>query len=361
MTTNAAATAAKMVSNAASQMDTGIAILNGHDIAAAWNPRAVHLSGHTLEAINAIGFLRIFEPVETMQQLIQKARGGISAASARVQLRRADGQLILVEVECSSLLHSEHGEERIVVAMRELDPSQGGLSSGTRLQMLGHLARSLSHEIRNPVNAIFLHTDIIEEELRQPALNNRLQVEQSLGTIKTEVTRLNDLVQDYFSLARLSDLRRQPEDVRDFLEALAREVPDQITSRGVSLHLEGLEGLGQIALHRPLLRRALLNLMQYAMEAMPEGGSLTLRGWRTASRVHLAIHDARTVLQIDTLPPPLSPRPALELEGNALGVYVAHEIVAAHGGVLEATSAADKGATVILTLPVDLAEHPANG
>ena len=360
MATDAATKTAQAASEMPPQLDTAIAVLKANDMVASWNPRAAHLTGYTLEALNTVGFTRIFEPVETMQQLIQKAQGGISAASARAQLRRADGLHTFVDVECSPLLHGEHGEEWIVVAMRELVPAQRHLGSAPRLQMLSHLARSLSHEIRNPVNAIFLHTDILEEELRQPALNTHLQVEQSLGTIKAEVMRLNDRVQDYLALVRLSDLRREPEDLGAFLGAFIRELHDQLTDRTVNLRVEGLEGLGTVAVHRSLLRRALLNLIQYVMEAMPQGGSLVLRGWRTASHVHLAVHDVGKILQTDRLPLLVRPAHATELEGSALGFYVAQEIVAAHSGAIETTSEPGEGTTLVVTLPLKETEDAAN-
>jgi signal transduction histidine kinase len=342
-------------------LDVGIVTLKANDIVAAWNPRAAYLTGYTLETINAVGFMRTFEPVEAMQQLIQKAREGMSTASARVQLRRADGRHVSVDVECFPLLHLEPSEESVVVAMQELAPLQGNLGSGTRLHILSHLARSVSHEIRNPLNAVFLHADIIEEELRQPVLDNRLQMEQSLGTLKAEVIRLHELVQDYLSLARLSDLRREPEDLRAFLEALAGEMQDQMAARGITLRVEELEDLGTVVLHKATLRRALLNLMQHALESMPQGETLTLRGWRTTSHVHLAIHDVGTMLQADQLPLPLHPCQPTELEGSALDLCVAQEVVAAHGGVMEAASEPGKGRTFIVTLPVKAAEDSANG
>jgi PAS domain S-box-containing protein len=358
MATDTATETVKMGSKVPPHVDAGVVTLKANHTVVAWNARAAHLTGYTLEAINALGFLQTFEPVDTMQQLIQKAQEGISTASARVQLRRADGQFISLDVECSPLLPFEHGEERIVVAMRELAPSQESFCSGTRLLMLNHLARSVSHEIRNPLNAIFLHVDIIEEELRQPELETCLQVKQSLATVKAEVVRLHELVGDYLSLARLPDLRREPEDLRAFLEALAQEVQSQMAARGVTLHVGELGGLGVVALHRSTLRRALLNLMLYAMDATPQGGNLTLRGWRTTSHVHLVVHDMATILQADQLSLLQSSCQATELEGSALLFYVVQEIVAAHGGTMAVTSEPGKGTTFNVTLPVNVTDAP---
>ena len=221
-----------------------------------------------------------------------------------------------------------------------------------RLNVLGRLAGSLSHEIRNPLNAIFLHLDVAEEELRQPTPGDCSQIEQSLAIVKEEVVRLHNLMEDYLSLARLSHLQCSPDDVRLVLEAVVQEVWNQLEARGIALRLEGLEGLGEIVLHKPTLQRALLNMVQQVIEAMPLGENLTLRGWRTSSHVHLTVHHSGKNLQTKALPQPLRLSKTTAVEPAHLRLYVAQEIVTAHGGVFEASSAAGEGTTFTITLPI---------
>ena len=89
-----------------------------------------------------------------------------------------------------------------------------------RWEVLGHLASSLSHEIRNPLNAIFLHLDVAEEELHQSTPGDRSQIEHSLAIVKEEVVRLHNLMEDYLSLARLSHLQCSPDDMRLLLDTV---------------------------------------------------------------------------------------------------------------------------------------------
>jgi signal transduction histidine kinase len=221
-----------------------------------------------------------------------------------------------------------------------------------RWNVLGRLAGSLSHEIRNPLNAIFLHLDIVEEELRQPTLSDRSQIGQSLTIVKEEVVRLHNVMEDYLSLARLSHLQCASDDVRLLLEAVIREVRNQLEAHKISLRTEGLEGLGEIALHKPTLQRALLNMVQQAIEVMPPGGNLTLRGWRTSSHVHLAVHHSGESLKPNALPQPSRFSKTTAIEPAHLRLYVAQEIVTAHGGVFEASSAPGEGTTVTMMLPI---------
>jgi PAS domain S-box-containing protein len=188
-------------------LEVAIAVLSTDHTVLSWNPRAEGLTGYSLEALKAIGLAQVFEPVEVMHQMLCKARGGESTLSNRLQLKKANGGLLPVEVQCSPLRSLHCSEPEVVVVMREVIPVQPPQRPDARQSHLGRLAGSLTHEIRNPLNAISLHIDIVEEELRRPTLSDRAQVEQSLATIKAEVMRLHDLVQEFLSLARSSEDR----------------------------------------------------------------------------------------------------------------------------------------------------------
>ena len=79
--------------------------------------------------------------------------------------------------------------------------------------LLGRLAAGVSHEIRNPLGAIFLHVDLLTEELQQPTPDSPAVVTEALTEIKTQLGRLEDLVQDYLSLVRVGAIQLAPEDL----------------------------------------------------------------------------------------------------------------------------------------------------
>src|SRR4029453_3399305 len=157
--------------------------------------------------------------------------------------------------------------------------------------LLGRLAAGVSHEIRNPLGAIFLHVDLLTEELQQPSPGSPAVVTETLAEIKTQLGRLEDLVQDYLSLVRVGAIELMPEDLGHAVQRWASEIHALAPPQGVSLQLEGLAQLGSVALHATTLRRAVLNLVQNALDAMPQGGTLTLTGRRTPTHVQLQIRD----------------------------------------------------------------------
>src|SRR5215475_4605333 len=90
------------------------------------------------------------------------------------------------------------------------------------LAMLGRLASTLSHEIRNPLGALFILIDVLEEELQQPMAGHSVQVPQLLVEMKTMLSRMDDLVQDYLSLARLAELHLDPVELGSVVETYAQ-------------------------------------------------------------------------------------------------------------------------------------------
>ena len=351
MSTTERAEAERLASEVLSQLSEGIATLAADQTVVSWSPRAELLTGYTLEQIHAVGLVQIFEPAGVMDHLLREAYEGISTFDERLHLRRSDGAFVRVHVQCSPLRHLRGVEGQVVVVMREVAPLEERLRRDARLTLLGRLAGTLSHEIRNPLNAIFLHADILDEELRQPTPDHRTQLAHSVQAIKTELARLQELVQDYLSLARLCEVRREPEDLGALLEAVGQELQASLADQGITLRLEGLEEAGTVALHTSTFRRALLNLVHNAREAMPRGGALTLRCQRTTSQVHLAIEDTGCGITAEQLPLLFTPFHTTKPDGTGLGLYVVREIVAAHGGTIEVASIPDQGTTVTITLP----------
>jgi signal transduction histidine kinase len=243
---------------------------------------------------------------------------------------------------------------KTVALQREMEERQRLEREAQRTQhfaLLGRLAAGVSHEIRNPLAALFLHVDLLEEELQQPTPESATQVPQVLAEIRMNLARLEDLVQDYLTLVRTSQLERTPQDLGAALCAWVAEWQQLAMSQGVLLRLEGLEDLGPITLHASTLRRAMLNLVQNALDAMPQGGTLTLAGQRTATHVQLQVRDTGSGIPTERLAQIFEPLYTTKPGGSGLGLYIVQEIVAAHGGALTVESARGGGTTFTVTLP----------
>jgi signal transduction histidine kinase len=217
--------------------------------------------------------------------------------------------------------------------------------------LLGQLAAGVSHEIRNPLGAIVLHVDVLTEELAQPSLDSPVVVGEALAEIKTQLARLDDLVQDYLTLVRVHTIQREVQDLGSALTAWSREFQEVVATHGGQLQVEGLAQLGLVTFHASTLRRALLNLVQNAAEALAPGGTVTLSSQGTATQVQLQVHDTGSGIPTAQLPQLFEPLQTTKPGGTGLGLYIVQQIVAAHGGQVTVESQVGQGTTFTLTLP----------
>lgn len=350
--------AGEPLSEMIAQLTEGVATLTVSGSVVSWNPPAAELTGYTISEINQTGFWTLFDPPDAMMTLTQEARGG--PVDARMVLVRADGQRIPVGVRCFALRHLGDTAGRVVVVLRdlsELEALHNELLQSERLSMLGRLAGAVSHEIRNPLTAIFLQTDILEDELIQPDGGDRPQTLRSLKVIKEEITRLHELVQQYLSLARLADLQREPVDFGSYLQTFCEEMQDYLDVRGITLKLLPHPDLGHVALHSNSFRRVLLNLVTNAVEAMPDGGAITFSVQPQEITVSLQVEDTGTGIPSEQMALLFSPLHTTKPEGTGLGLYLAQEILTAHDGDITVTSEPAVGTVFTLTLPRFTAER----
>jgi len=175
---------------------------------------------------------------------------------------------------------------------------------------------------------------------------------QSFTEITTQLGRLHDLVQDYLSLARMATIERTPQDLGAAVETWAHEWQQLAAAQGVTLQLEGLTTLGQAVFHANTLHRVVLNLVHNALDAMPEGGTLTLAGQGTATQVQLHVRDTGNGIPAAQLPHIFEPLYTTKPEGTGLGLYIVQEIVRAHAGEITVQSVEGHGTTFLLTLPL---------
>jgi signal transduction histidine kinase len=236
-------------------------------------------------------------------------------------------------------------------AMAERQRLEREAQRAEHFALLGRLAAGVSHELRNPLGAVFLHVDLLTEELAQPSPDSPEAVAEALVEIRANLARVEDLVQDYLSLVRIGTLQRDVQDLGTALQAWGVEFQQAAATRGVTLQLDGVATLGRMAFHANTLHRALLNLVHNALEAMPHGGTLTLAGHSRPNQVQLEVRDTGCGIAAEHLTQIFEPLYTTKPGGTGLGLYIVQEILRAHGGQVTVASALGQGTTFTLTLP----------
>jgi signal transduction histidine kinase len=237
-------------------------------------------------------------------------------------------------------------------AMAERQRLEREAQRGQHFALLGRLAAGVSHEIRNPLGAIFLHVDVVEEELRDPRPESAAEITRSLTEIRTYLARLDDLVQDYLSLVRVGVAQLVPGDLGTLVIQWAQEMTPALAAHGITLQLDAVDQLGVVPLHANTFRRVLVNLLDNARDAMPQGGTITLRGHRQDTTVQLAVADTGLGIPPEHVRQIFEPLHTTKPGGTGMGLYIVQEVLAAHGGQITVQSTVGAGTTFTLTLPV---------
>jgi signal transduction histidine kinase len=217
---------------------------------------------------------------------------------------------------------------------------------------LGRLAAGLSHEIRDPLGALFLHIDLLEEEFRSPSAASPRVIAQTFGDIRTALARLEALVQDYLALVRVGGVEPSVQDFGAAVQEWTGELHGLAAQHGVSLQLAGLETAGALAFHPGTLRRAVLNVVHNALEAMPQGGRLALECIRTAAAVQLRVSDSGVGIPAERVTRIFEPLYTTKPGGTGMGLYIVQQTLTAHGGRVTVESVEGQGSTFTFILPV---------
>jgi len=157
----------------------------------------------------------------------------------------------------------------------------------------------LSHDIRQPLETLVL---VLEKALQHPGADSHARLVESLAEITTLLARIDDLIQHYFSLTRLVELYSEPVELGAVVEAFALEMRQQFADRCITLRLVDLTALGPVRLHLDAFHHVLIQLVENAMDAMPQGGVLTFRAPRQGSHVCLEVQDTGRGIPTDQLP-----------------------------------------------------------
>jgi two-component system, NtrC family, sensor histidine kinase HydH len=219
-----------------------------------------------------------------------------------------------------------------------------------RFLSLGHLVSGLHHEIKNPLTALSIHVQLLEKRLREPTPR---PVDELIGVVKSEVLRLNRVLESFSDFANLQRLKQQPTDLAALLNEVAVLIRPQADEQGVrvSLRYTG-EGLYQVPLDVEKIKQAVLNLVINALEVMPHGGELVLGARATDTDFQIEVADDGPGIPRDVQDDIFKPYFSTKSHGTGMGLALTEKLVGQHGGQIQFRTSA-KGTSFVITLPLE--------
>ncbi len=214
------------------------------------------------------------------------------------------------------------------------------LHDSEKLATLGRMVASVSHEIKNPLGIIRSTAAILGKRVHREAPGN----EHLAEIIVNETERLDGIVREFLDFARPQTLRSSPESINQVMRQALNFLSAELETRGIATCLELDEQLPPLVMDREQIYRALLNIMLNAVQAMPEGGTLTLRSRRDKKVQVVEIADTGEGIREEDREKIFNPFHTDRHRGTGLGLAIVKNIIDAHRGRIEVDSEPGSGA-----------------
>jgi two-component system, sporulation sensor kinase E len=248
-----------------------------------------------------------------------------------------------------------------------------------RLQALTLLAASVAHEIGNPLNALHIHLQLMEREVRKlrhvqrgaPVKVKRgrstvaeeeqcrdeageiaAKLENYLAVAKGEITRLDYIVTQFLQAIRPTPPRMAQANLNDVVRETMELLRPELENRGLHTNEKPAGGMPSAKMDPAQIKQALVNVVKNAMQAMNRGGELTVQTGATPENVWVSVTDTGCGIPEDQLSRIFAPFFTTKKKGSGLGLMIVQRIVREHNGRIDLESVPGKGTTFRIWLPL---------
>ena len=314
-----------------------------------FNDKIDRLTGIRTKSAICVPLLLRNRPIGALQVINKKS--GEPFFRSDLEILFAIAQHVSIAMENASLYRRL--EESFAVTTQELRITQEKLIRTERLACMSNLVQGVAHEIRNPITTIGGFARRIKKELG----DNR-KLEKYVDIILDETARLENIVKRVQDFTETQSYSPSPTSIEPLVEEVLNASMPQANQLGVRIVKEMAPDLPQVRLDSSQLSVALANLVENALEAMPQGGTLNLKVLREDRSLVITIKDTGCGIPKDQLTAIYDPFVTSKAKGAGLGLTLVNQVVSNHHGDIRITSEVQKGTVVIIRLPLDAAVRP---
>jgi PAS domain S-box-containing protein len=217
-----------------------------------------------------------------------------------------------------------------------------------RMSASGRVTRGVAHEVKNPINAIVLHLQLLRNKLQQIDPDTTRHVD----IIDSEIHRLDRVVQILVDFTRPRDLHLEEVDLRLVIDEVSLLAAPDTEQHGVKLIRELPDENIPVKIDVDLVKQAILNVVLNGVQAMPKGGTLTIAAHRNEDSIVTEIHDQGTGISPDLQDKIFELYFTTKKTGSGIGLAQTYQIMQWHYGSVDFESADGKGTTFRLRLPM---------
>jgi signal transduction histidine kinase len=228
---------------------------------------------------------------------------------------------------------------------KELEIKNRELARKNRLADLGQMASHVAHEVRNNLVPVSLYMSLLRRRLSDDTGSQTI-----LAKIEAGFTALDATVNDLLSFTAHREPQRQSFLVCDLVNEVCESLDPQLEAQRIDLDID-VPPNTLLSADREMIRRALLNLVLNAIDAMPGGGALVITSYENASGFELEVADSGPGLTEEAKRRAFEPFYSTKQNGTGLGLAIVYHVAEAHGGTVTAMNCPEGGAAFTIKIP----------
>ena len=280
---------------------------------------------------------------------------GETISEREMECEFAADRILPVSISASRIINEEGGFVGQVLIIRDLGEVrrlQDEIRRTEKLAAIGGLAAGVAHEIRNPLSSIKGIASYYKGKFADGS-----EDQEMAGVMIEEVDRLGRVISELLEFARPTDLNCRPSNVSALLAHSTRLVQQDATAKNVQIQLKAASETLEAELDPDRLTQCLLNLYLNALQAMDDGGQLTISSYPIGNDTFaIDVKDSGPGIPADDLNAVFDPYFTTKPKGTGLGLAIVHKIVEAHQGQIKVRSTIGEGTIFTIILPLKTAK-----
>jgi signal transduction histidine kinase len=286
-----------------------------------------------------LGRIRIGLSLKEVNPILDQARRNVIFMS-----------LILMGLGLASLVFIFRLQGRHLEKIREMEEQ---IRLKEELSAMGQLAAGVAHEIKNPLNAIGLVVQRLQKEFAWPEAEQQQEYDRFTRIVRNEIDRVNRIINQFLMVAKPLESRLEEHSLTEILEYVLEVLAEEFRIHQITVLKDWGRDLPLISCDRFQLTQAFLNILNNGLEAMPDGGEITVSAKKgSAKEIEIQFKDTGQGIAPDELKKIFAYYYTTKEKGVGLGLAITQKMIRAHQGTLEVQSRVGQGTTVIVRLPL---------
>jgi PAS domain S-box-containing protein len=337
----------------------GIIGLNSEEEIVSWNRGAEALFGYTADEVLGRHFSFLVPENLVKSKEIERLRKRVTTdgyiQNYETERLTKEGRRIIVSLTRTLIKDADGrpvGSSAILRDITEKKKLEERVLQSERLATIGRMSAKVAHEIRNPLSSISLNSELLEEEIVSYKGVDSSEAKALLKSITRELDRLTEITDDYLRFAKLPAPHLKELTVNRVVSDLLSMLEQEMEERGVKVERRLASRLPKVKVDQQQFRRALLNMFKNSLEAMPGGGEIKVSTSADSESVFVEISDTGAGISAEHMDRIFTPFFSTKEMGTGLGLPLAQQIVAEHGGEVTCSSELGGGASFVVALPI---------